>query len=108
MQASGGVDNTECGGRVRYGGNSEPKRGQRSQSARGFSPRDDVGTVTRLSSILATQMPCRSCWMRWPCAECRHFKTAPYRARHHVYQIENTVERARPSGRRREAPLIMY
>ncbi|MCI6624274.1 MAG: hypothetical protein MSB96_09935 [Subdoligranulum sp.] len=45
------------------GGNSEPKQGQRSQSARGFCPRSTMrGTATRtLSSILATQMPCRSC-----------------------------------------------
>ena len=29
------------------GGNSEPKQGQRSQSARGFAPKHDAGTATR-------------------------------------------------------------
>ena len=44
------------------GGNSEPKQGQRSQSARGFAPEARCGYRNpTLSSILATQMPCRSC-----------------------------------------------
>ena len=44
------------------GGNSEPKQGQRSQSARGFCPEARCGYRNpTLSSILATQMPCRSC-----------------------------------------------
>ena len=44
------------------GGNSEPKQGQRSQSARGaFAPEARCGYRNpTLSSILATQMPCRS------------------------------------------------
>ena len=43
------------------GGNSEPKQGQRSQSARGFCPEARCGYRNpTLSSILATQMPCRS------------------------------------------------
>ena len=40
------------------GGYSEPKQGQRSQSARGFCPRSTSNPT--LSSILATQMPCRT------------------------------------------------
>ena len=44
------------------GGCSEPKQGQRSQSARGFCPEARCGYRNpTLSSILATQMPCRSC-----------------------------------------------
>ncbi len=44
------------------GGNSEPKQGQRSQSARGFCPEARCGYRNpTLSSILATQMPCHSC-----------------------------------------------
>ncbi|MFZ2701224.1 MAG: hypothetical protein WAX70_00275 [Gemmiger qucibialis] len=44
------------------GGNREPKQGQRSQSARGFCPEARCGYRNlTLSSILATQMPCRSC-----------------------------------------------
>ena len=44
------------------GGYSEPKQGQRSQSARGFCPEARCGYRNpTLSSILATQMPCRSC-----------------------------------------------
>ena len=43
------------------GGNSEPKQGQRSQSARGFCPEARCGYRNpTLSSILATQMPCRT------------------------------------------------
>ena len=43
------------------GGNSEPKQGQRSQSARAFAPEARCGYRNpTLSSILATQMPCRS------------------------------------------------
>ena len=43
------------------GENSEPKQGQRSQSARGFAPEARCGYRNpTLSSILATQMPCRS------------------------------------------------
>ena len=43
------------------GGNSEPKQGQRSQSAKGFCPEARCGYRNpTLSSILATQMPCRS------------------------------------------------
>ena len=43
------------------GGCSEPKQGQRSQSARGFCPEARCGYRNpTLSSILATQMPCRS------------------------------------------------
>ena len=43
------------------GGNSEPKQGQRSQSARGFCPEARCGTATRhYRAFLATQMPCRS------------------------------------------------
>ena len=42
------------------GGNSEPKQGQRSQNA-GFCPEARCGYRNpTLSSILATQMPCRS------------------------------------------------
>ncbi|MFR7618559.1 MAG: hypothetical protein ACLUZX_11755 [Subdoligranulum sp.] len=42
------------------GGNSEPKQGQRSQSAR-LCPEARCGYRNpTLSSILATQMPCRS------------------------------------------------
>ena len=44
------------------GGNGEPKQGQRSQSARAFAPEARCGYRNpTLSSILATQMPCRSC-----------------------------------------------
>ncbi|MFZ2867032.1 MAG: hypothetical protein WAZ41_03995 [Gemmiger qucibialis] len=44
------------------GGNSEPNQGQRSQSARGFCPEARCGYRNpTLSSILATQMPRRSC-----------------------------------------------
>ena len=43
------------------GGCSEPKQGQRSQSARGFCPEARCGYRNpTLSSILATQMPCRT------------------------------------------------
>ena len=44
------------------GGNSEPKQGQRSQRVRGaFAPEARCGYRNpTLSSILATQMPCRS------------------------------------------------
>ena len=43
------------------GENSEPKQGQRSQSARAFAPEARCGYRNpTLSSILATQMPCRS------------------------------------------------
>ena len=43
------------------GGCSEPKQGQRSQSARGFCPEARCGYRNpTLSSILATRMPCRS------------------------------------------------
>ena len=43
------------------GGYSEPKQGQRSQSARGFCPEARCGYRNpTLSSILATQMPCRT------------------------------------------------
>ena len=43
------------------GGCSEPKQGQRSQSARGFCPEARCGYRNpTLSSILATQLPCRS------------------------------------------------
>ena len=43
------------------GGSSEPKQGQRSQGARGFCPEARCGYRNpTLSSILATQMPCRS------------------------------------------------
>ena len=43
------------------GGYSEPKQGQRSQSARGFCPEARCGYRNpTLSSILATQRPCRT------------------------------------------------
>ncbi|MCI6624147.1 MAG: hypothetical protein MSB96_09295 [Subdoligranulum sp.] len=43
------------------GGNSEPKQGQRSQSARAFAPEARCGYRNpTLSSILTTQMPCRN------------------------------------------------
>ena len=43
------------------GGCSEPKQGQRSQSARGFCPEARCGYRNpTLSSILATQLPCRT------------------------------------------------
>ena len=43
------------------GGCSEPKQGQRSQSARGFCPEARCGYRNpTLSSILATLMPCRT------------------------------------------------
>ena len=75
------------------GGNSEPKQGQRSQSARGFCPRSTMRVpqpdiIEHFGNADAVpQLPERCLSRKAGIVRCC-LKTAPYRARYHVYQTE--------------------
>ncbi len=98
------------------GGNSEPKQGQRSQSARGFCPRSTM-RVPQLDIIehfgnadAVPQLPERCLSRKAGIVRCC-LKTAPYRARYHVYQTEKRpVEQPAlwPPQRKKHATAQLY
>ena len=75
------------------GGCSEPKQGQRSQSARGFCPRCTMRVpqpdiIEHFGNADAVpQLPERCLSRKAGIVRCC-LKTAPYKARYHVYQTE--------------------
>ena len=89
------------------GGSSEPKQGQRSQSARGFCPRSTMRVpqpdiIEHFGNADAVpQLPERCLSRKAGIVRCC-LKTAPYRRRYHVYQTENDRWNSQPSGCRRE------